>query len=188
MLIAMGMYAFKYSVFEVRKQRTLIPQKAINFNFMRTSINSAYFYVIEKHDKFKTKERPDMYYLFDGRSEELYFVSSSPLFSKTIVLARFYKEGDKLLYQESPVYDFRQDFKNPFIFDDAKSYTIIDGIEEMKFSYFKDKKRKGSINGDMPRMVELDFRIKKKEYTYYFAINSNFYDHKKLLGNEKYPF
>ncbi len=189
MLIAMSLYAFKFAAKELKREKSVIMQKAIDYNFLRSIIGSAYFYVIEKYDKFKVKERPDMYYLFDGRKDELYFVTSSPLKAKTIALAHIFVKDEGIYYEESPVYDFEQNFKNPVILEGSLRKELFGDVEDVKLSYIKsDGKKVSKIYGDMPRGVELEFRVKDKKFKYYFALNSNFYDHKKYLYNEKYPF
>ena len=189
MLIAMGLYAFKFAVGELKRDKSVIMQKALNYNFLRSVIGSAYFYVIEKYDKFKVKERPDMFYLFDGKERELYFVTSSPLYGESIALAHIFAKEDGIYYEESPVYDFRQNFKNPVILKGAIEKRIFEDVREVRFFYVKtDGERVSRLYGDMPRGVELEFKSKNKRYRYHFALNSNFYDHKKYLYNEKYPF
>ncbi len=188
MLIAMGLYAFKYGVGELKREKTLIPKRAMSYDFLRGVLGSIYFYVVEKHDELGLKNRPKMYYLFDGREREVYFVTSSPIHSKTIALGHLFFDRDKLFYEESPIYDFNQDFKNPKILKGSKKYLIYKDIEDGKFSYKKKKDFKNFFNGDIPREIRFEFKYKNRKYLQIFAIKTYFYDHKKYLYNEKYPF
>ncbi len=188
MLIAMGLYAFKYAVGELKREKVLIPKKAIEYNFLRGAFQSIYFYVIEKYDELGLKERPKMYYLFDGREKEVFFVTSSPIHSETIALSHLFFDKDKLFYEESPIYDFRQNFKDPVILKNSKKYLVLDKIKEGRFFYKKRGEFKNSFNGDIPRVVKMEYKSNNKTYFWVFAINSYFYDHKKYLYNEKYPF
>lgn len=144
MLIVMGLYSFRFAVVEAKKNRSLIPQQAIDFHLLKSMINSTFFYVLE--DEGRTPEESKMFYFFKGSAERVTFVTASPLFGKSLSIVTLFMQDGGLVYRESPMYDQAQDFKNPRILSNAPSYTILQDIEALHFSYTAKDKQSSSLN------------------------------------------
>ncbi len=175
-----GMFSFKLAMDQVDRQSTLTFDEPMRFSQLMNLFNATYFYVLEKRDEF-FPERFEYNYLFERGDKEITFVSDAPIYSNKLSLVNLKIEDERLIYKETPVYDSKQNYKEPVFAEEVDEYTVLNSIKNAKFTYEEAIDLPKDLKSKIPKLVILEFEKNDIPYKYIFDIKYNYYNLKKFL-------
>jgi len=179
-----GMFAFKLALNQINRQSSLTFEEPMRFTQIKNLFNATYFYVVEEKDKFNPMEFK-YEYLFNKTDNEITFVSDGPIYSKRLSLVSLKIKDDSLFYMETPIYDKKQDYKKPFISEDAQEYKLLKNIKNAKFKYEEPIDLPKDFETKIPKLVILEFKRDSVDYRYIFDVKYNFYQLKQYLKSKR---
>lgn len=173
LLIGVAIFSFRHQLLIINKSETSGLSKVIDFNQLRTSIESMKYYVVDEYDSFNNPLK-DLHYFFKGNEKKMEYITKNPLFSDEIALVNLICEDSKLVYIEEALYG-RINFLSPKVLEDSKEKVFFNELEECKFNYYSDKKVFNELSRQIPLSINinLSFKNKKEIMNLYISIKSD---------------
>ena len=170
LLLATSLYSFRFLSINIRNINNTNPTKVINYALLRGAISSVYAYV-QSSNIIKSVDE-SFYYYFVGESNKCRFITISPIFFDEIAIGEIHLVDNKLIYREGKIFDKEIDYSNLDTIILNKGFTIIDNISDIKILYYLNNKEYLNINKDIPNLIKIKFKQRKKEREYLFHIKS----------------
>ncbi len=165
LIIATMMFGFKQSISHLQQSRSIAPQKAIEFEQLRTLIKGMFPYVVEVQEGFEDKK---LQTYLQAQENSLEFVSQSPIYHDEIVIAKLQCLEEALVYYEKPLYG--GNYLAPTLEAKDKKKIFFESLEACQFSY-----QWGGV-GNNPTLVTLSFKSSHKapvEYRFMPMVDFN---------------
>jgi len=181
LLLSTAMFAFKFFIKRLDTMSLSLPKDAMAYEYLNHSIEGLYFYPINIKKNFKTVNQ----YFFQTTDNSLTYITTTPIYYKTISVAKIQYDNHKLYYYESELYHKNQDYKNPKILKNSYSQILKKEIENFKINYILYQTKeiveqnipKKDVN--IPKKIELlfddnrwIFSVYANNIKYIFAIQS----------------
>lgn len=186
LLSATGMFAYKMAISQISRQNGVTFHDAMVYGRLQNLFHGTYFYTIQKSKEFT--DDFDVLYLFEASPRRILFVSDMPLYGDRLALVELFLKEGKLLYRQSPVYDDRQNYKNPAIFDDAPTVTLLENLENPRFVFKKYYDLPKDYTSKIPGLVELLYRRDGMDRAMIFSPRYEVYTLKSFLKSRKAIF
>ncbi|NOZ91563.1 MAG: type II secretion system protein [Epsilonproteobacteria bacterium] len=171
LLLVTALYSFRFISLNIRNINNTNPQKAVNFSLLRSSINSIYYYV--EVDKNELDINKKIFYFFEGKKDECYYITNSPLFSKRLSIVHLVFKDSTLWYEEGEIFRKGVDYLNLKSVPRDNKFSILKDIQKFSFEYVSKQNTKNKLINKIPNLISIIFTKKSKKYQYYFVIKSN---------------
>ena len=165
LLMTTAMFSFRFLIKNLNTLQLSLPKKAMDYEYLDKSIQGLYFYIIE-NKKFEKKEKT---YFFKHDTSSFTYITTSPIYNKSISIATIKYKENALFYSESKLFTQNKNYllpKNkPYDFQ-KKFYKDISNVE---INYIFQKKT------NIPKLIQISFLDKnQKKQTWIFSIFSDF--------------
>jgi len=123
LLIASAMFAFKLFIKNSDAINVKLPEKAISFEWLNRSVSGIYPYILNNFD-----------YFYKCDNDKLIYVTTTPVLYRHLSVAKIFRQNDKVIYEESPVYNRFQDYSHPEILEGnvTKKIILFSNIKKFK--------------------------------------------------------
>jgi len=187
LMSATGMFAYKMAIDQISRKEPVSFDDVMTYAWLRTLFATTYFYVVEKDTTFET-EGIEYLYLFDTGDKSVRFVTTTPLFGHRLSLVKLSVENGQLLYEQSSIYDPKQDYKHPKILSDAPKIILIDNMENARFSYERYFALPNDVTSRIPKIVKFSFEKNGVENNFFFSVRYDYYPLKNFLKSRREAF
>ena len=187
MLIATAVFAYKNMIIHVKQTKRENFNTLYSFHYLRSSIHSMSYYVIQKEKNFTDEVIGDdeFHYFFKGSKGQCTFISKSPLFNDAISVVSLRCKDEKLYYYENLLYG-PQDYSHPRILESAVSKVLFNDLNSCQFHYIKKGNKTTELQDDLPNKIQLTIQKNDLAQNYYFKIKSNRTKTKRWISAEVY--
>ena len=171
LMLATALYSFRFISINIRNVNNTNPKRAINYDLLRATFNSIYYYIDSNSQEIDIDKR--LYFYFHGESNSCRFISKSAIFYNEIVIAELSFKDKKLWYKESKIFDKKLDYKKLDKIKMDKEFLVLDNIEKFNFKYTFNNGNVDKIVKKIPKLITFNFKSNSKNYSYIFSVKSN---------------
>ena len=168
LLMTTAMFSFRFLIKNLNTLQLSLPQKAMNYEHLDRSIQGLYFYIIEKKNHLK-KEKT---YFFNYGSSSFTYITTQPIYNKSISIATVEYKENALFYSESKLFTQNKNYLLPKnnVHDFQKK--LYENINSLDIKYVFQEKT------NIPKLIQISFLDKNhKKQTWIFSIFSDFREH-----------
>jgi prepilin-type N-terminal cleavage/methylation domain-containing protein len=183
LLLATALYSFRFISINIRNINNTNPQKAINYDLLRSVFSSVYYYIDSDRDEIDMDKR--FYFYFYGERNKCRFITNSSLFYNEIVIGELEYKDEQLWYSESKIFDKEIDYRYLDLIKMNKKYLILKNVTTFEFKYTFNAIESKSLEKEIPKIVTINFKKSSKEYVHIFMIKSNNINKLKRLKFER---
>ena len=177
LLIGVAIFAFKYQLIAIHKTKKVGINKVLVYNQLQSVLESISYYIVDDYDMLN-KPMKNLHPYFQATKDEINFITTNPLFSKNIAIAKLSCKDDTLLYKEEKLYG-DIDFLRPQLKEDSPERIFYKGIKNCAFHY--------EYIYTIPSTVAISFEKNDKKVEYYFHVQSDYNQSKGIIDDAIYP-
>jgi prepilin-type N-terminal cleavage/methylation domain-containing protein len=164
LLLASLMFAFKLFIKKLNDLVYTLPTRSINYELIYKNISAFYPYFLQSRDKKQLK------LFFKNEKNYIEYISNYPLYYNRMVISRLECSNHKLLYSESLLFDKKQNYNNPVVFQNNFKKVLFKYKHICKIDVQKN-------DNNFPELITVFIDDKKM----IFPVISNYYRLKGLL-------
>lgn len=165
LLMTTAMFSFRFLIKNLSTLQLSLPKKAMNYEYLDKSIQGLYFYIIEKNNHLK-KEKA---YFFNYDSSSFTYITTHPIYNKSISIATVEYKENTLFYSESKLFTQNQNYLLPENNIHNFQKKLYENITNLDINYIFQEKT------NIPKLIQISFLDKnQKKQTWIFSIFSDF--------------
>lgn len=185
LLIGVAIFSFRHQLITIQKTQKVGINSVITYNQLRTSLQSIKYYVVDDYDTLNYPMQ-NLHLFFSGTTNEMHYITNSPLFSNEIALVKLECLESNLLYHEEPLYG-RIDFLRPELKEDSKKTALYENLEKCEFNYFKKDIKLSALQNDIPTAIVIDLTSKEILNRVYVNVQSDYNQSVGIVNEAIYP-
>ena len=172
LLIGVAIFAFRYQLIAIKKSQKVGFTTVLNYNQLRTSIQSIKCYVVDDYDMLKQPMK-QLHIFFKGNSTQMTYITESPSFSKELSLAKLSCNDSELLYSEEKLYG-SLDYLSPKFTQDVSNIVLYKNLKDCNFNYHVKKISYDTLENKMPTAITLKLNIDDKNQEIHINVKSDY--------------
>ena len=185
LMIGVAVFSFKYQLIAIQKTKKVGINKVITYNQIRTSLQSIKYYIVDDYDMLNYPMKK-LHTYFKGTKTKINFITTSPLFSKDIALAKLECIEDSLIYQEEALYG-DIDFMRPELKEESKSITFYSNLQKCEFNYLYDDIFVETLTDKIPKDIMLKLTQNEIINELYVNVKSDYNRSRGTVYDAIYP-
>ncbi len=176
MMIALASVALRQLVLSWDRIRDPYPSAILPMARVRATVHSLVPYAIRFSDGFGAR-LDSLGFFFTGTEQSIVFISNSPPSLNQLALIRLYRQQDRLILSETPLYAGSTDYLAPLESDLTRTTIVLTGVDKIQFLYEDEEGVERELDHRLPSLIRLNIVYQDdRERSYIFTVRARFPD------------